>query len=190
MLTNIHQNEYTLLLPEFAKLMYLSHKKYYDLFSNPKESITKAISDDRSEESTCQAFFINDTLLGQACFYDSNEIKIRQLFSLKFLNQHTQIENSTLKVFAREVPSINKHSLYISRLSIQEESQKQGFAKQILDYIENKAQKLEYSLLSLHVDKDNSAAIKLYRKCGFAINNDKSNYFTMYKKLTKETICT
>ena len=70
-------------------------------------------------------------------------------------------------------------------VSVFEEFQGQGFAKELFSFIEKRAKDLGFNKLSLLVDFDNHKALNLYEKIGFKKNTilevSKHNYHHMIK---------
>ncbi len=63
--------------------------------------------------------------------------------------------------------TISNKRIYISRLIVKKEYRNQGIGGILIDYIVNVVKELGYSEASIGVDKDNEAALYLYRKKGF-----------------------
>ncbi len=63
--------------------------------------------------------------------------------------------------------TIPNKRVYISRLIVKKEYRNQGIGGILIDYIVNVIKELGYSEASIGVDKDNEAALHLYRKKGF-----------------------
>lgn len=75
--------------------------------------------------------------------------------------------------------------IYLSRMIVKKEYRRKGIGTQILKFLIEKAKELGYSEISIGVDKDNIAALNLYRKMGFntIIKEDEDEYGKFYKLL-------
>ena len=105
-------------------VMYIfeSNKEFYSLFGKSKYEIcldfTNMINDKRTEEFNSKAIFLNNNIIGAISFYDSDEIYLRQIFSLNYLQNKSPIETNIISSFSNDVPKIKKKSLYLSRIAI------------------------------------------------------------------------
>ena len=63
--------------------------------------------------------------------------------------------------------TIDKQRIYISRLIVKREYRRRGIGKMLVDFAVREAEKMGYSELSIGVDLDNYAALKLYFEAGF-----------------------
>lgn len=63
--------------------------------------------------------------------------------------------------------TIPNQRLYVSRLIVKKERRRQGIGKQLVAFAIEQAQALGYSELSIGVNLDNYAALKLYIESGF-----------------------
>lgn len=57
--------------------------------------------------------------------------------------------------------------VYVSRMIVKKEYRNRGIGSEILAFLINKAQEMGYSEMTIGVDKDNTAALHLYKKYGF-----------------------
>ena len=75
--------------------------------------------------------------------------------------------------------------IYLSRMIVKKEYRRKGIGTEILRFLIEKAKELGYSEISIGVDKDNIAALNLYRKMGFdtIIKEDEDEYGKFYKLL-------
>ena len=172
-------------------VMYIfeSNKEFYSLFGKSKYEIcldfTNMINDKRTEEFNSKAIFLNNNIIGAISFYDSDEIYLRQIFSLNYLQNKSPIETNIISSFSNDVPKIKKKSLYLSRIAISDKFQGKGYSTEVLMYLEKEAKKCGYDLISLHVHCNNKKAISIYKKYGFVIENDQHMYYAMEKKLNE-----
>lgn len=63
--------------------------------------------------------------------------------------------------------TIPHRRIYISRLIVKSTHRNQGIGGKLIDFILNEVKSLGYSEAAIGVDKDNLAALHLYRKKGF-----------------------
>lgn len=75
--------------------------------------------------------------------------------------------------------------IYLSRMIVKKEYRRKGIGTEILSFLVKMAKELGYSEISIGVDKDNIAALNLYRKMGFntIIKEDNDEYGEFYKLL-------
>ncbi|HEY60367.1 MAG TPA: GNAT family N-acetyltransferase [Anaerolineae bacterium] len=78
------------------------------------------------------------------------------------------------KFIWRILPLVNykeaeKDEYYIAHLAVNPSYRRRGIGKQLLEHAEVKAKERGMHKCSLSVDVDNTAAIKLYSKCGYEI---------------------
>ncbi len=76
--------------------------------------------------------------------------------------------------------------VYVSRMIVKKEFRGRGIGSGILEFLIEKAKESGFSEMSLGVDKDNAAALHLYRKFGFdQIIFEGADEFGEYYKLLK-----
>ena len=89
-------------------------------------------------------------------------------------------------VLNHESYTIPNERIYLSRLIVKKEYRNSGIGTMITEFLIDKAKEWGYSEISLGVDSDNEAAIRLYEKMGFKIySHDKDEYGEFYKMLKK-----
>lgn len=76
-------------------------------------------------------------------------------------------EISTVKDSGDSDYTIPDRRLYLSRLIVKSEYRRQGIGRLLTDHVAKKAKALGYRELSVGVDLDNYAALKLYIEAGF-----------------------
>lgn len=83
--------------------------------------------------------------------------------------------------------TIQNQRIYISRLIVKKEYRNQGIGGILIDYILEQIKEMGYKEATIGVDKDNLAALHLYKKKGFTnvIFDGKDEYGEFYK-LMKE----
>lgn len=57
--------------------------------------------------------------------------------------------------------------VYVSRMIVKKEYRGQGIGSEILTFLIEKAKEMDFNEMTIGVDKDNTAALHLYRKFGF-----------------------
>ena len=123
---------------------------------------------------------IDNQLAALIIAYDSNKVAQQDSPILK----HLQSKNIFLDSFDKEC---FEDEFYIDTLSVFEEFQGRGIAKELLKFIDNKAKELGFKKVSLLVDVDKLKALNLYEKMGFKKNTilevSKHNYHHMIKML-------
>ena len=78
--------------------------------------------------------------------------------------------------------------IYVSRLIVRRENRRQGIGKALVEYAVSRAAEMGYTELSIGVDMDNYAALRLYTGLGFReilfLGEDADGrYFKLLKKL-------
>lgn len=82
--------------------------------------------------------------------------------------------------------TIPNERIYLSRLIVKKNYRNRGIGTMITEFLIDKAKEWGYSEISLGVDSDNKAAIRLYEKMDFEIYaRDKDEYGEFYKMLKK-----
>jgi ribosomal protein S18 acetylase RimI-like enzyme len=106
---------------------------------------------------------IKNQTVGLILAYNSNDVK---KLDEPILN-HLQSKNIFLNSFDKEC---FENEFYIDTVSVNENFQGQGIAKELFVFIEKKAKELEFEKVSLLVDFENPKALALYEKIGFKKN--------------------
>ena len=122
---------------------------------------------------------IENEIAGLILAYDSNRVKELDGAILEYLKKNIFLEAFDKECFENE--------FYIDTVSVFEEFQGRGIAKELFAFIENKAREEGFEKVSLLVDFENLEALKLYEKIGFEKNCvlevSKHNYHHMIKML-------
>lgn len=123
---------------------------------------------------------IENQTVGLILAYNSNDIEKLDAPIL----EHLKTKNIFLNSFEKESFA---DEFYIDTVSVLENFQGRGIAKELFMFIENKAEQLGLKKLSLLVDFENPKALALYEKLGFEKNEilkvSGSNFYHMIKKL-------
>lgn len=119
-------------------------------------------------------------IAGLIVAYNSNHVEKLDGAIIDYL----KTKNIFLNSFDKEC---FEDEFYIDTVSVFEEFQGRGIAKELFAFIENKAKQLGFKKVSLLVDFENPKALKLYEKIGFKKNTvlevSKHNYHHMIKML-------
>ncbi|MBQ8613037.1 MAG: GNAT family N-acetyltransferase [Ruminiclostridium sp.] len=82
--------------------------------------------------------------------------------------------------------TIPNQRIYISRLIVKPEYRNKGIGGILVDFMIEEIRKMGYKEISIGVDKDNTAALHLYRKKGFTnVIFDGADEYGEYYKLLK-----
>lgn len=78
--------------------------------------------------------------------------------------------------------------VYVSRMIVKKEYRKRGIGSEILTFLIEKAKEMGFSEITIGVDKDNVAALNLYKKFGFTTvlfdgADENGEYFKLMKTL-------
>lgn len=83
--------------------------------------------------------------------------------------------------------TLPKQRVYLSRLIVQPAHRRQGIATVLLRYVLDTVRKMGFTEASIGVDKDNEAALALYRKEGFTecLFEGEDEYGAFYKLMKR-----
>ena len=82
--------------------------------------------------------------------------------------------------------TIPNQRIYLSRLIVKPEYRNKGIGSILVDFMIEEIRKMGYKEISIGVDKDNTAALHLYRKKGFTnVIFDGADEYGEYYKLLK-----
>ena len=101
--------------------------------------------------------------VGLILAYNSNDVEKLDTPIL----EHLKSKNIFLDSFDKEC---FEDEFYIDTVSVNENFQGKGIAKELFAFIEKKAKELEFDKVSLLVDLENPKALALYEKIGFKKN--------------------
>jgi len=122
-----------------------------------------AMNVNRLSYNNIWVYKMQNQTVGLIVAYDSNRGK--ELDSP--ILEHLTSKNIFLDSFDKESFS---DEFYIDTVSVLEEFQGKGIAKELFVFIEKHAKELEYKKLSLLVDIDKAKVLRLYEKIGFTKN--------------------
>ncbi|MDX4064262.1 GNAT family N-acetyltransferase [Aliarcobacter skirrowii] len=111
--------------------------------------------------------------------YNSNDIEKLD----KPMIEHLKTKNIFLKSFEKEC---FEDEFYIDTVSVLEDYQGQGIAKELFAFAQQKAKKQGFKKLSLLVDLENKKAKALYEKLGFLDNTTLEVSKTQFSHMIKE----
>ena len=83
-----------------------------------------------------------------------------------------------------EVYHENEDYIYLNDFAVTKDYRKQGVGSALLEVAESYAREINTPKLCLHVEKTNSAAMRLYENAGYAIYRDDGHRFLMNKELS------
>ena len=63
---------------------------------------------------------------------------------------------------------LEEKRIYVNEIRIREDCREQGYGKELLRLVENKARDMGFPSVYLHVEADNPDAISIYRSCGYS----------------------
>ncbi|MCK9490878.1 MAG: GNAT family N-acetyltransferase [Sulfurimonas sp.] len=123
---------------------------------------------------------VKNDLAGLIIAYDSN--RVDELDNLMI--RHLASKNIFLDSFDKEC---FEDEFYVDTISVFEEFQGRGIAKELFCFIEEKAKELGFTKVSLLVDVENIKALSLYEKIGYKKNTilklSNHEYHHMIKRL-------
>jgi ribosomal protein S18 acetylase RimI-like enzyme len=123
---------------------------------------------------------IENQTVGLILAYSSNDVKKLD----EPILEHLKSKNIFLNSFDKEC---FENEFYIDTVSVNENFQGKGIAKELFAFIEKKAKDLGFEKVSLLVDLQNPKALALYEKIGFQKNTilevSKHQYHHMIKML-------
>lgn len=123
---------------------------------------------------------IENQTVGLILAYSSSDVKKLD----EPILEHLKSKNIFLDSFDKEC---FENEFYIDTVSVSEEFQGKGIAKELFVFIEKKAKELGFEKVSLLVDLENQKALALYEKIGFKKNSilevSKHQYHHMIKML-------
>ncbi len=133
--------------------------------SNILETLDKYISMEinRLSYTNIWLFEIENQTVGLILAYNSNDVKKLD----KPILEHLKSKNIFLDSFDKEC---FEDEFYIDTVSVNENFQGKGIAKELFVFIEKKAKELGFEKVSLLVDFQNPKALALYEKIGFKKN--------------------
>ncbi len=105
----------------------------------------------------------DNQIVGLILAYNSNDVKKLDAPIL----EHLKSKNIYLNSFDKEC---FENEFYIDTVSVNENFQGKGIAKELFSFIEKKAKELGFKKVSLLVDFENPKALALYEKIGFKKN--------------------
>ena len=83
-----------------------------------------------------------------------------------------------------EVYHENEDYIYLNDFAVTKDYRNSGVGSALLEVAESYAREINIAKLCLHVEKTNSAAMRLYENAGYAIYRDDGHRFLMNKELS------
>ena len=173
-----------------ANLFCLATPEYCALFKSLKGNTIKFVRSIANRPGTELENFITleekNKIIGLCSVYFASEIQKRQLktnlIMRNFINKKKRsIFIKKIQKNINSLPSIKKKTLYLSRYSILQKYQSQGFGIFFLNKILTDLQ--QFKFISLHLNSKNKRAIKFYNKVNFKKINKKNNFILYERKL-------
>ena len=129
------------------------------------ETLDKYISMDinRLSYNNIWIYEIEKRIVGLIIAYNSNDVKKLDAPIL----EHLSSKNIFINSFDKEC---FENEFYIDTVSVSEEFQRKGIAKEFFAFIEKEAKNVGFEKVSLLVDFKNPKALALYKKIGFKRN--------------------
>lgn len=188
-------------ISELHELIYSSHREFYDIFSECRESILETIRvqlvDLTSELGQTRALLDlsrgKTSTVGVYSWYPAADRITRQLKSLRILMNTQQPRSSLemkaeLKAFQKEVLPVQGNAGYLARIAVCHSVRKMGFGQYLMRDFESQARSGGSEFVSLHVSAFNEVAIHFYLKEGYDFSqSEKMKYVIMTKRLPPRT---
>lgn len=148
--------------PEFYALLPFKHRK------DVLDAIGEQLDQSASELGNTRVVWARDQVIGATSIVYGDVVRAKRL-SLKLLLRRLEPQArakalSTLPEFTQTVEPIAVDGVYVARLAISSHARGGGYGRSLLQEIieESKGRRI-----SLHVHRDNRAAIGLYESAGF-----------------------
>ena len=180
-------------LASAAAWIHSMDRDYYSLFdldnARIEDKLVELLFTPESEFGTSLFARKEGVLVGFVAWFLAQELFARRVFVLKSLLASVPnplTVRSRLAKFEGAHRQVPLETLYLSKIYVDFAMRGTGLSAQLLGEFLGKGRDLGRNL-SLHVRRDNTAAIALYRRHGFSINADsyqsKSLYFLMENHL-------
>ncbi len=98
----------------------------------------------------------------------------------------TEINSSIVAYLSIEVHREQENFIYLDDLSVSEKYRGHGIGTELIKTAERFAEKMGVSIITLHVEKSNQSALKLYKRLGFSAVHDEGTRLRMIKMLIGE----
>ena len=180
-------------LEEAAELVLESFREFYDLVSPSqdaiRENLIQQLQDRNSELGYSIIIMLGESLGGISVYYPSDEIKGRQLNSLRHLmNVSTPRPNMVelLRTFRMKVEPIpTPRYMNWTRLGVTSEFRRLGVAGMLNSAMEYDSRSRQFDYIGSHLNRENTASMKMHIGRGFArISEEYYQFIAMTKRLS------
>jgi hypothetical protein len=159
-----------------AGLVYESFRDFYDAVSPSQDAIrdnlVRQLQDGNSELGHSLIITLEETLGGIYVYYPSEDVKARQLTSLRhLLNVATPHPDMAyrLRSFRTAVEAIPMpRYMYLARLGVKSEFRRLGVASMLSSAVEYDCRSRRYEYICGHISRDNSASMRMHLNRGLA----------------------
>ena len=176
-----------------AKMIFDSFKEFYSLISPNEEDVLTNIGhqllDKNSELGYSIIIIIGGAFAGISVYYPSDEIKARQINSLRHImciqNRYANMID-LLKQFKMKVEPISfLRCIYWARLGVEIKFRQLGVANLLIAAMENDAKSKGYNSIGSHLYQKNIPSMKMHLSRGFSrITKENFDFIAMLKKLS------
>ena len=140
------------------------------------------------EYSKCSAIWNMENCPYTQTFIEQIKASVREIFILTVNGAY--IAECDLVYDNPEYGTIPGERLYLSRLIVKKEQRGKGYGKAISEYIIDLAKEKGYCEIALGVNRDNTAAVGLYKSLGFTVYEEAEDadgkFYRMKKQLCAE----
>lgn len=175
-----------------AGLVYESFREFYDAVSPSQEAIrenlARQLQDGNSELGHSIIVTLDETLGGISVYYPSEEVKTRQLTSLRYLVNvsapHPDMVGH-LRSLRTDVEAIPMgRFMYWARLGVPSEFRRLGVAGMLNSAMEYDCKSRRFEYICSHLSRDNTASMRMHIGRGFArISEGDHQFVAMAKRL-------
>ena len=93
-----------------------------------------------------------------------------------------EINGSIVAYLSIEVHREQENFIYLDDLSVSEKFRGNGIGTELIKTAERFAKEMGVSIITLHVEKSNQSALKLYKRLGYSTVRDKGTRLRMIKR--------
>jgi len=171
---------------EIAELVYDAGREFYDCFAVPRARLLDAIAAQvlrsGTELSGTHALWSGEHVDGIVSTVEADELRRAQTVSVAhLLRQLTASERERAMVRLGEhsalIEPIPPEGVYVARFAVQPQQRGRGLGRRLLAWV---CDAFEDQTLTLHINRANEAAVRLYERCGFQRLSDEGFGFPAY----------
>jgi len=175
-----------------AGLVYESLREFYDLVSLSqdaiRENLVRQLEDGSSELGQSIILTLEETLGGIYVYYPSEELKARQLISLRYLVNVSDPRPDMvdrLRSFRTDVEAVPMpRYMYLSRFGVRNEFRRLGVGSMLSSAVEYDSKSRRYEFICGHISRDNTASMRMHLNRGLArISEEDHQFVAMAKRL-------